>query len=425
MNILITVSLLSPASSQNTSSLNTLQNPYPNNYTLGFANNSCTRVSMFKFPSVSSGIASFLTLQFLPQLQPLTTNISLSLFSFSMNRQVGTTITSAFNTNYLGTTDVSLANWNFTSGKLYYLTIQPTLTDYVKIPWGASALSPTSVVLQQGSSCTTSQWAQFVTNDGSYIPVQILVQSMVTPLSLGNTVTPKITGSPLRNGATNLTKPSITPTPSPSQTYTLNLINSLSVTSSQSNSPSTTLSPPITPTSTLTTTPTPTPIQDLTPTQTPTLKLSFSGTTSPSPSNSESYSKSDSSSPSLTPTSQLLNSTGSLKPIFYQAQAVQSQEASPSLVAFSFFGSLVVLFCLAVIVLYARFYLCKKLKSPKVQSPISPTKKEPMQTLSPLILPMPAPNVWRSVTDGDETWYINSITNESVWVLPPGEIVMD
>ena len=427
MNVLVTVSLLSPTLSQNLSVLNTLQKSYQNNYTLGFANNSCVRMSMFKLNSLSSGLASFLTLQFLPQLQPLTTNISLSLFSFSTNKQVGKTFTSSFNTNYLSITDISLANWNFTSGNLYYLTIQPTLTDYVKIPWGASAVSTTSVVLQQGSSCTTGQWAQFVTNDGEYIPVQILAQSLVTPnviVSIGNTVTPNMTISSFRNSSDNITQ---TLKKTPSRNLTLKLIISPSSTSSPSNTP-TTVSPPITPTNTKTSTPSHSLSQNLTvtPKQTPTLKFSFAGTTSPKSPDSSKLTESDSNSPSLTPTSQLLNSTGSSVPLFYQAQPVQSQQATPSEIAFSFISTIFALFSVTSIIMYIR-HLYKKPHSPVAANPKSPSTRSGVhqQTLSPLILSMPPPNVWHNVNEGGETWYLNSETNESAWALPPGETLIE
>jgi hypothetical protein len=78
------------------------------------------------------------------------------------------------------------------------------------------------------------------------------------------------------------------------------------------------------------------------------------------------------------------------------------------------------------VVMYIR-YLVKKPQSPVTTNPMSPDAEKAVsaQTISPLMLAMPSPNVWHAVTEGDETWYVNSKTNESVWFLPQGETVMD
>ena len=408
MHILITVSLFSPELYQNLTALNTLQNPFNNNDTLGFTNSSCKRLSL------DSGTASFLTLQFLPQLQPITTNVSLNLFNFSNDNKVGKTLISSINTNYLSNTDVSQANWNLTSGTLYYLTIQPTLSAYVKIPWGSK--SETSVILQPGSSCTTGQWSHIVTNNGAYLPIQMLIQSLVTPLvkEIPKTkqIARRLNGT---NNATNLSMNQVKTNTQMPITNTQMPITNTHMPITNTHMPRTNTHMPITNTH-VPTTNTHMPITNthmprttisnmqaptLTSTsiESPTLKL----TSSPKPTIEISLSESHKSTVSFSPTPQKLS--------VYSSQ----QEASPLLIASLSLAALFGLFVSVCLILYLRNFIYKK-------QPLHVEKKHlVIQSVSPMILPMPSPSIWSAATDGKDTWYVNILTNEAVWTLPPGE----
>jgi len=401
MNSLITVALLGQALSQDQSILNTMLNTFQSNYTIGFVNNSCTRVSMFKFLSLGSGIASSITIQFVYQLPSVSTNISLSLFSFSNNQQIGKTFTSLFNTNYNGITDIRLANWTFTSGKLYYLTIQPVESDYVKIPWGTDSRSTMSVVLQQGSSCDTNQWAQYVTNNASYIPVQIFVKSNASPF--GTAVIGLANNTPNQNSTWSSSQTtSQTNMPSASQTNMPSASQTNMPTANQTNIP--TASQTHVPTAS----------------ETPSLKP-------PTPSIDNSVSQSYINSNSFTPTSQNLRTSSSAQP--------PAPQETPALIASSFFAALFGFGTFMCFIYYLRESLDTSKRNMQLKS-VSPgaalqesakQEAEPVktQTLSPLIIAMPSPNMWQTIIDGPDKYYYNSKTKESVWVLPPGETAMD
>lgn len=416
MRSLLILSTLLTIDSQ---AINTLQNLYQQNYAIGSYNNSCVRISMFKFRATASGQATSLSLQFLQETQPLSGTLSLGLYNTVNSAQIGLTQALPYVTNQLGpqTYSLSYANWSFTSGTQYYISLQTP--NYLRVPWatktssGATGPPVESITLQQAPTCNSTSWIALPTNPGAFIPILI-----------------NITGP----------SPTVTPTHTPSQTQTTApLVTSSSSTSTPSNTPSTTKSLDST------STPTPTPTQTQTPTSSTT--NSFGQTPYSSLSSSLSYSASPSYSQQLTQTLQATQTqtetqTQTILPnSLNQPVAISaSTPTTPIMIGGYVFGFIGLTLLISYVVHYMTQLINRQAKSPLatpsivVQNPADTVI--PVLALSPLQSQQPQPseqlkqtqelpkNQWHRVNDGEDIYYYNHVTKASEWFLPEDGIVI-
>jgi len=250
------------------------------NYSIGYVPSAdisvCRRIQMFKFPALMPGSATILTMN---TLAPALCDVEFSLYSFTDNKQVGTTFVGAFkNTAFASgpgtvttaetstTLNVTSANWQFSSGALYYLIIQ-TLTYNtsgvpcnLRIPYGMDTTMPPkyAVVIQQGpvnQPCGSTPWTTAAALDGGYIHMTIFgLAPSPSPLAT-YLASPRSSPSASQTGTQT---PSQTPSPSASQTPSPSASQTPSPSASQTPSPSASQTPTSALESSLTVTPSPT-----------------------------------------------------------------------------------------------------------------------------------------------------------------------
>jgi hypothetical protein len=219
----------------------------------------CSRIGMFKFPALASGIASSITMNVLPSLpaMPYSCDLRFTLYEYTKQALIGnpfigtfTNSAAAGSATSLGfiamTFNASRANWLLTNGTLYYMVIQAS-NDVsrcnMKVPWGVAA-PPYAVVVQRADQpCTTASWTTVTASDGGFIQIRI----SGSPLSNTPTVTPSRTPvAPAyvsaSNSGTDSSTPSQTPVPpiyvSPSNSGTPSPSNSGTPSPSSSGTPS-------------------------------------------------------------------------------------------------------------------------------------------------------------------------------------------
>ena len=218
--------------------MSSLDLPAQGNYSIGYLpptivnlNNSsaCRRISMFKFPALGSGSVMAMTLNALPETIPETCDISISLFTFPGQLQVGTQYIGTFTNNVAYTSeesmtvDVSSSRWILVNSSEYYFTIQTFTWNTagtrcnMRIPWGlvpstgaggtVGSVSPKyALVIQQGPpdlACGATPWTTPIALDGGYVHMRMTGFLNASPTATATpttsptaTATPTATASP-------------------------------------------------------------------------------------------------------------------------------------------------------------------------------------------------------------------------------------
>lgn len=212
---------------------------------VGLSNSSaCRRVSMFKFPALSTGIATIMTMNVLPKPQPEICDIEFKLYGFSDGIQIGNSFIGSFSlpvsnggasggtTNGLAvgmSVNVTRANWLINSGSHYYFSIQTFTWNSaggrcnMQIPYGMESTKPPvyGLMIQQGPAdmpCGATPWTNVATSDGGFIQMSISGNQLSqTPTPSPSAVAAPIVYSSASSTPTSMTvadnSASQTPTP--------------------------------------------------------------------------------------------------------------------------------------------------------------------------------------------------------------------